>query len=61
MNLAILLATENSKLREANQRKQRKQQQHRMYIARGGSLTSQEGQLLAQRAENAENAAQEEV
>jgi hypothetical protein len=61
MNSAILLATENSKLREANQRKQRKQQRRRRYIAQGGVLTGQEGQLLAQRAENAENAEPEGV
>jgi len=54
MNSAIMLATENSRLHEANHRKKQKQQQRRRYIAQGGALTGQNGQVLAQRAENEE-------
>jgi hypothetical protein len=54
INSAVLLATENKKLHKANQRKKKKQKQRRRYIARGGVLTGQEGQHLAQIAQNAE-------
>lgn len=54
INSAVLLATENKKLHQANQRKKKKQAQRRRYIAQGGVLTGQEGQRLAQIAENAE-------
>ena len=54
INSAILLATENKKLHEANQRKKKKQTQRRRYIGRGGVLTAQEGQHLVQIAANAE-------
>ena len=51
MNLIAILAEENKKLRQASQRRQRKEQQHRQYIARGGALRAEEGQLLAAEAE----------
>jgi hypothetical protein len=54
INSAVLLATENEKLRQANQRKKKKQEQRRRYIAQGGVLTGQEGQDLVRIAENAE-------
>jgi hypothetical protein len=51
MNSATILAEENRKLRQAIQRRQRKEQQRRQYIARGGALRAEEGQLLAAEAE----------
>jgi hypothetical protein len=52
INSAILLATENKKLHKANQRKKKKQEQRKRYIAQGGVLTGQEGQHLVQIAES---------
>jgi hypothetical protein len=46
MNSATILAEENSKLRAANHRQQRKRQQQRQYIARGGVLRAQKGRAL---------------
>ena len=51
MHSAIILAEENTKLRKANQRQERKRQQRRQYIATGGVLQSQQGQLLAREAD----------
>ena len=51
MNSATILAAENTKLWQANQRRQRKQQRRRQYIARGGALQVEQGQLLAAEAE----------
>lgn len=51
MHSATLLIKENIELRAANQRRQRKQQQRRQYIARGGALQAEQGQLLAIQAE----------
>ena len=43
MSSAILLATENQKLRMENQRQKRKRATRRTYIARGGVLSGAEG------------------
>jgi hypothetical protein len=51
MNLTTILTAEVSKLRQANQRRQRKEQQRRQYIARGGALRVEEGQMLAAEAD----------
>lgn len=51
MNSATILVEENRKLRQASQRRQRKEQQRREYIARGGALRVEEGQLLAAEAQ----------
>ena len=51
MNSATILAEENRKLRIATQRQQRKKDQQRQYIARGGALQAQQGQQLAAEAE----------
>jgi hypothetical protein len=51
MNSVAILAEENKKLRQASQRRQRKGQQRRQYIACGGALRVEEGQLLAAEAE----------
>ena len=51
MNLATILAKENSKLRAANHQQQRKRQQQRQYIARRGALQAQEGRALVAEAE----------
>ncbi|KAK1916401.1 hypothetical protein P3342_004220 [Pyrenophora teres f. teres] len=51
MQSATILAEENKKLRAASQRQQRKQDQRRQYIARGGALQAQQGQQLALEAE----------
>ena len=51
MQSATILAEENKKLRAASQRQQRKQDQRRQYIARGGALQGQQGQQLAIEAE----------
>ena len=48
MSSAVLLASENEKLRMENQRQKRKRAKRRLYIARGGVLTGAEGQSLAQ-------------
>ena len=49
---AILLASENEKLRMENQRQKRKRAQPRTYIARGGVLSGAEGLSRAQAARN---------
>jgi DDE superfamily endonuclease len=54
MHSAVLLATENTKLQAANQRRKQKQQRRRRYIAQGGVLQAEQGQLLAQSLEDAE-------
>ncbi|RYN17045.1 hypothetical protein AA0119_g11468 [Alternaria tenuissima] len=51
MNSATILAEENRKLRTAIQRQERKRDQRRQYIARGGALQAQQGQQLAIEAE----------
>jgi len=51
MHSATILAEENAKLRTTNQRQKRKQQQRRQYIASGGVLQAQQGQLLVAEAE----------
>jgi hypothetical protein len=51
MQSATMLAEENRKLRIASQRQQRKRDQRRQYIARGGALQAQQGQQLAAEAE----------
>jgi hypothetical protein len=51
MNSATILVEENRKLRQASQRRQRKDQQRRQYIACGGALRAEEGQLLAAEAQ----------
>ena len=51
MNSATILAEENRKLRTASQRQQRRRDQRRRYIARGGPLQAQQGQQLAIEAE----------
>lgn len=51
MQSATILAEENRKLRIASQRQQRKRDQRRQYIARGGALQAQQGQQLAAEAE----------
>jgi hypothetical protein len=51
MQSATILAEENAKLRAANHRQQRKRQQQRQYIARGGVLQAQEGRALAVKAQ----------
>ena len=62
MHSAVILARENSELRIANQRRKQKQQQRRRYIAQGGVLQAEQGQLLVQSLESAEQEeAQEEA
>ena len=51
MQLATILAEENKKLRVANQRQRRKQDQRRQYIASGGVIQVQQAQQLAAEAE----------
>ena len=48
MSSAVLLATENQKLRMENQRQKQKRATKRMYIARGGVLSGAEGLSRAQ-------------
>jgi hypothetical protein len=43
MHSAVLLADENKKLRTANERQIKKRAVRRLYIAKGGALTVQEG------------------
>lgn len=49
MHSAAILAMENSQLRAANERRQRKQQHRRRYVANGGVLQAQQGQFLVDR------------
>jgi len=56
---AVLLASENEKLRIENQRQKRKRAQPRTYIARGGVLSGAEGLSRAQAAEAPAEAAAE--
>lgn len=51
MNSVTILTEEVKKLRAASQRQQRKQDQRRRYISRGGALQAQQGQQLAAEAE----------
>lgn len=51
MHSATILAEENTKLRHANDRRERKKRQRRQYIATGGTLTGQEGRRLAAEAD----------
>jgi hypothetical protein len=46
MSSAVLLASENEKLRMENQRQKRKRAQKRTYIARGGVLSGAKGPLV---------------
>ena len=48
---AVLLASENKKLRIENQRQKKKKAQRRTYIARGGVLLGAEGVSRAQAAQ----------
>jgi hypothetical protein len=59
MSSALLLASENEKLRAENQHQKRKKAKRRMYIAKGGVLTGAEGLSRVQtaRTERAEAAA----
>lgn len=52
MHSAAFLAKENKELRIANERRERKKQHRRQYIARGGTLQAEQGQFLIERAEN---------
>jgi DDE superfamily endonuclease len=52
MHSAVILAKENKELRTANERRERKQQYRRQYIAQGGVLQTQQGQFLTQTREN---------
>ena len=60
MSSAVLLASENEKLRMENQRQKRKRAKKRTYIARGGVLSGAEGASRAQAAQEgaAEGAAE---
>lgn len=51
MQSATILLEENKKLRTANQRQLKKQDQRRQYIASGGALQVQQAQQLAIEAE----------
>ena len=51
MQSATILAEENTRLRASSQRQQRKCQQRRQYIARGGALQVSQGQLLTAQAD----------
>jgi hypothetical protein len=51
MTLVTILTEEVKKLRRANERQQRRGDQRRQYIARGGALQAQQGQQLAVEAE----------
>ena len=51
MSSAVLLASENEKLRIENQRQKRKRAKKRTYIARGGVLSGAEGASRAQAAQ----------
>ena len=51
MQSATILAEENRKLRRVSERQQRRRDQRRQYIARGGALQAQQGQQLAVEAE----------
>jgi hypothetical protein len=51
MSSAMLLASENEKLRMENQRQKRKRAKKRTYIARGGVLSAAEGVSCAQAAQ----------
>jgi len=57
---AVLLVSENEKLRVENQRQKRKRAKRRTYIARGGVLSGAEGASRAQAAQKgaAEGAAE---
>ena len=57
MHSAVMLAKENSELCIANQHQKQKQQQRRRYIAQGGVLQAEQGQLLVQSLESAEQEA----
>ena len=48
---AVLLASENKKLRMENRRQKKKKAQRRTYIARGGVLSGAEGASRAQAAQ----------
>ena len=50
MSSAVLLASENEKLRIENQRQKKKRAKKRTYIARGGVLSGAEGASRAQAA-----------
>jgi hypothetical protein len=52
MHSAVILTKENTQLRLANERRQRKQQHRRRYLANGGVLQAQQGQFLLDRVEN---------
>lgn len=50
MHSAVLLASENNELRQANIKRSRKQGVERTYVGHGGTLTAQEGRLRVQAA-----------
>ena len=53
MSSAVLLASENKKLRAENQRQKRKRATRRKYIAKGGVLSGAEGLSRARAAQEA--------
>jgi DDE superfamily endonuclease len=52
MHSAVILTKENTQLRLVNERRQRKQQHRRRYLANGGVLQAQQGQFLLDKVEN---------
>jgi hypothetical protein len=52
MNLAVILARENTELRAASQRRRQKQDVRRRYIAHGGALQAQAGRQLVEQLDN---------
>ena len=59
MHSAVLLVTENEKLRTKNQRQKRKRAQKRSYLAKGGILTGITAQTLIQNRESSHTEAVE--
>ena len=52
LNQVAILTRELSELRGVNQRRQRKQDMRRRYIAQGGALQAQAGQQLVEQLDN---------
>lgn len=48
MHSAVLLASENEKLRAANERQEKRREASRIQLTRGGTLTAAEAQELLQ-------------
>ena len=57
MHSAVLLASENDKLRAANERQKKKRKQGRSYVVKGGTLTVEEAQKLMHEPEASQNPA----